>query len=85
MATTSVTLGPRWEGFIKAEIDSGRYASASDVVKAALQHLEDRSRSLDVLRTHLAEGAEQAEKGLVVEDWSVEDILDRAEKRLGKL
>lgn len=83
MATTSMTLGPHWESFIRSEIDSGRYASASEVVRAALRQLEDKSKSLEALRTHLAEGADQAAKGIHVEDWSVDDILSRAEKRIG--
>lgn len=83
MATTSMTLGPHWESFIRSEIDSGRYASASEVVRAALRQLEDKSKSLEALRTHLAEGAEQAANGIHVEDWSVDDILSRAEQRLG--
>ncbi|WBU53885.1 type II toxin-antitoxin system ParD family antitoxin [Paracoccus sp. SCSIO 75233] len=83
MATTSMTLGPHWESFIRSEIDSGRYASASEVVRAALRQLEDKSKSLEALRAHLAEGADQAAKGIHVEDWSVDDILSRAEKRLG--
>ncbi len=83
MATTSMTLGPHWESFIRAEIESGRYASASEVVRAGLRQLEDKSKTLEALRAHLAEGAEQAAKGIHVEDWSVEDILTRAESRLG--
>lgn len=83
MATTSMTLGPHWEGFIRAEIESGRYASASEVVRAALRQLEDQSKSLETLRAHLAEGADQAARGVHVESWSVEDILNRAERRLG--
>ena len=87
MATTSMTLGDHWEGFIRAEVESGRYASASEVVRAGLRAglraLEDRSKMLDALRAHLAEGAEQAAAGGHVADWSVEDILRRAETRLG--
>ena len=83
MATTSMTLGPHWESFIRAEIESGRYASASEVVRAGLRQLEDKSTALETLRTHLAEGAEQAAKGIHVEDWSIGGILDRAEAKRG--
>lgn len=79
MATTSMTLGPHWEGFIKSEIESGRYTSASEVVRAALRELEDRSKSLETLRAHLAEGANEAAAGIFVEDWSVDSIITDAE------
>lgn len=82
MATTSMTLGSHWEGFIRSEVESGRYASASEVVRAALRQLEDQSRSHETLRAHLAEGADQAARGVFVEDWSVDDILDRAQQDL---
>lgn len=83
MATTSMTLGQHWEGFIRQEVESGRYASASEVVRAALRELEDKSRSLEALRAHLAEGAREAAAGIHVEDWSVADIVARAEERRG--
>ncbi|KIC35904.1 CopG family transcriptional regulator [Ruegeria sp. ANG-R] len=83
MASTSLTLGPHWERFIKSELESGRYTSASEVIRAGLRELEDKSKSLEVLRKHLAQGADQAAKGVFAPDWSVSDILDRAEKRLG--
>ena len=57
MATTSLSLGKHWELFIRNEIDSGRYGSASEVVRDALRTLEERKCKLDVLGTHLAEGA----------------------------
>lgn len=83
MATTSMTLGSHWEVFIKQEIESGRYSSASEVVRAALRELEDKSKSLEVLRMHLSEGAKEAAKGVHVETWSVDDIVARAEARRG--
>jgi antitoxin ParD1/3/4 len=80
MANTSLTLGPHWEKFVKRQIASGRYASASEVIRAALRELEDRSNRLKALQDHLAEGAAQAREEKFVE-WSVDDVLKRARKR----
>lgn len=63
MASTSLTLGEHWEVFIKNEIASGRYGSASEVVRDALRNLEERKAKLEVLRSHLGEGAAQAQAG----------------------
>ncbi|MGC1511283.1 type II toxin-antitoxin system ParD family antitoxin [Ketobacter sp.] len=57
MASTSLTLGEHWEVFIKNEIASGRYGSASEVVRDALRSLEERKFRLEALRVHLGEGA----------------------------
>jgi len=81
MASTSLTLGAHWEGFIKGEISSGRYGSTSEVVRAALRELEDRGKKLEVLRAHLAEGADQAARGVFVEDYSIENVIARAKER----
>ena len=40
MATTSLSLGEHWEVYIKNEIASGRYGSASEVVRDALRALQ---------------------------------------------
>ena len=50
MATTSFSLGDHWEAFIRAEVASGRYGSASEVVRDGLRALEDRKRHLEALR-----------------------------------
>lgn len=76
MATTSLSLGSHWEGFIREEVSSGRYGSASEVVRDALRALEDRKVRLEALRSHLAEGALQASCGEFVEDFSVERLID---------
>jgi antitoxin ParD1/3/4 len=75
MATTSLSLGDHWEVFIQNEIASGRYDSASEVVRDALRHMEEHSCKLAALRAHLTEGAAQAAKGEFVEDFSMEGLL----------
>ena len=81
MATTSLSLGGHWEEFIKQEIKSGRYATASEVVRDALRELEDRGRRLEALRAHLAEGAGQAARKDFAEDFDIEAVIERAKAR----
>lgn len=75
MATTSLSLGEHWEVFIRNEVASGRYGSASEVVRDALRHLEERNSKLAALRAHLAEGEAQAHRGEFVKDYSIEGLL----------
>ncbi len=75
MANTSLTLGEHWEIFIKNEIATGRYGSASEVVRDALRGLEERKSKLEALRAHLGQGATQAASGEFVEDYSIETII----------
>jgi len=75
MATTSLSLGDHWEVFIKNEVASGRYGSASEVVRDALRHMEEHQSKLEALRKHLAEGEAQANKGEFVKDFSMENLL----------
>ena len=81
MATTSLSLGKHWEEFIRQEVSSGRYGSASEVVRDALRTLEERKGRLAALRAHLAEGAAQSERGEYVEDFSAERLLADAGRR----
>jgi len=76
MATTSLSLGEHWEVFIKNEIYSGRYGSASEVVRDALRAMEERKSKLEALRTHLAQGAEQARVGEFVDNFSLDTLID---------
>lgn len=75
MANTSLSLGEHWEVFIRNEVGSGRYGSASEVVRDALRALEDQKARLDALRMHLAKGATQACKGEFVEDYSADRVI----------
>lgn len=84
MATTSLSLGEHWEVFIKNEIASGRYASASEVVRDALRHLEEQKAKMNALRAHLAEGAAQAARGEFVTESLEEMLGDLKKTRNGK-
>ena len=80
MATTSLSLGEHWEVFIKNEVASGRYGSASEVIRDALRHMEEHNSKLEVLRAHLAEGEQQALNGEFVDDYSVETLLNELDR-----
>ena len=53
---TSFSLDEHYSEFIDGEVASGRYRSASDVVRAALRLLEDRETQLRALRDALDAG-----------------------------
>jgi len=75
MATTSLSLGEHWEAFIKQQIATGRYGSASEVVRDALRYLEEHNTRLEALRLHLSEGERQAEAGQYDADFSLENMI----------
>lgn len=69
---TSITLGNHFDEFIAEQLKSGRYGSASEVVRAGLRMLEDTEAKLERLRTLLEEGeqsgcADYSYEGLVSE------------------
>ncbi|MBN8453572.1 type II toxin-antitoxin system ParD family antitoxin [Accumulibacter sp.] len=57
---TSVALGFHFEEFIKAQLSSGRYNNASEVVREGLRLLEDqeklRALKLEALRAEIQRG-----------------------------
>ena len=82
MANTSLSLGEHWEVFIKNEVSSGRYGSASEVVRDALRYMEERKTKLDVLRAHLAEGEKQAQRGEFVENFSMDGLIQELDDEI---
>ncbi len=55
---TSITLSEHFARFVDDEIASGRFASASEVVRAGLRLLEEHEINVKALREALIEGEE---------------------------
>jgi antitoxin ParD1/3/4 len=62
----NVSIGERWEGFVESAVRSGRYASASEVVREGLRLVEEREEKLRALRETL--NASIARGGSVTDD-----------------
>lgn len=72
---TSVTLGEHFEKFLAQQIESGRYSSASEAIRAGLRLLEEREAKLEALRHALIEGEQSG-----TSDYSLQNILDELER-----
>lgn len=63
----NVSLTPELEQFVHTKVKSGRYLSASEVVREALRLLEERDRlreiRIETLRQEIAVGVEQRNRG----------------------
>lgn len=49
----NVSMGTRWEGFVDGLVKTGRYGSASEVVREGLRLVEEREAKLEALRETL--------------------------------
>jgi antitoxin ParD1/3/4 len=74
---TSISLGEHFDSFIASQIESGRYGSASEVVRAGLRILEDTESKLNALRRMLVEGEQS---GLA--DYNYEAFIAELDERI---
>jgi antitoxin ParD1/3/4 len=68
---TSITLGSHFDAFIKKQLKTGRFATASEVLRAGLRRLEEDEAKLSALRGALADG----EQSGFVENYSFDGVL----------
>ncbi|MGM1017386.1 MAG: type II toxin-antitoxin system ParD family antitoxin [Actinomycetota bacterium] len=60
-SNTSISLDDHFTAFLAHEVSTGRYGSASEVVRAALRLLEDQEAQMTALRAALVEGEASGE------------------------
>jgi antitoxin ParD1/3/4 len=75
---TSMTLGEHFDGFITQQVAEGRYASASEVVRAALRLFEDNERKIATLRHLLQEGEQSG-----TAEYNYESLMQELDEELG--
>jgi antitoxin ParD1/3/4 len=59
----NVSLTPELEKLVTEEVKSGRYKSASEVVREGLRLIRLREAKLEALRHHLQEGVDELDRG----------------------
>ncbi|AMJ60824.1 type II toxin-antitoxin system ParD family antitoxin [Bosea sp. PAMC 26642] len=70
---TSISLGDHFVAFIDKQVAEGRYVSASEVVRAALQLLEENEAEIAALQAALIEGEESGD----AEEFDFEAFIAR--------
>jgi antitoxin ParD1/3/4 len=73
----NVSLGPKQEGYVRELVETGRYNSASEVVRTGLRLLEERETRLADLRQLIQEGVESGPS----EPVDIEELKAAARKR----
>lgn len=74
---TSISLGSHFEAFIAEEVKSGRYASVSEVIRAALRLLE----SEEIKEKQLIKALENGEQSGFVDHFDPQEHLDRLHRQ----
>jgi len=80
--TLNINLTPQLEKLVRQKVDSGRYNSASEVVREALRLMERQSElqalQLERLRRDIRQGLESGP----ARPWSVAEMKRQGRKRL---
>ena len=82
---TSYSIGKHFEGFIERLIESGRYSTASEIIRDGLRIIEEREQSreakLEALRAAIQEGLDSPSEEVDIDEW-IEDVKRRGRARL---
>lgn len=76
---TSITLGDHFDGFISGQLSSGRFNSASEVIRAALRLLENSETRLEALRQMLNEGEQSG-----ISDYNYDAFMEELDSENNK-
>ena len=76
---TSITLGDHFDSFIAGQVQSGRYGSASEVIRSALRLLETEETKINTLRQLLAEGEDSG-----IADYDLDSFILELDRKKTK-
>jgi antitoxin ParD1/3/4 len=83
--TLNVSLTPELEQFVQSRVASGRYQTASEVVREGLRLLEEREQTreaaLEELRARVRRGIERADQGEFLDGDAVFEEIRRLSAR----
>lgn len=74
---TSILLGDYFDNFISRQVDSGRFSSASEVVRAALRLFEQEERQKTELIKELKKGEKSGFLPKVDRKQFIKDLHDK--------
>ena len=77
----NVSLTPELEKLVSDQVKSGRYKSASEVVREGLRLIRLREEQLQVLRREIGKGVQSLERGEGIEYHSVKELFDDLESQ----
>ena len=88
-ATMNVHLTPHLDELVQTKVQSGRYNSASEVIREALRLMEQkdemRAIQLQELRRRIDKGLAEAEQGASVDgDVFMQGLMDDLDQRASK-
>ncbi len=75
---SSYTIGKHFEEFIREQIATGRYASASEVIRDALRLLEEREARKAAFEKSIEDSLADVEAGRV---FDADEVFDRLEAK----
>lgn len=74
---TSIILGDHFDSFIQKELATGRYASASEVIRSGLRRLEEEKRVKLLVDEALVVGEQSGEPM----EFDIKDFKERMKKK----
>ena len=77
---TSVSLSEHFDRFVARQVESGKFGSASEVIRAGLRLLEEREARLEALRQALVEG----EQSGPATPFQIGEIIGAAKREAGR-
>jgi antitoxin ParD1/3/4 len=79
---SSYTLGKHFEDFVQAQLASGRYNNASEVIRDALRLMEERQRRLAAFDAVIERSLADSDAGRVHDAENVFDDLEAKYSRM---